>query len=301
MKKLFILFSCVLYSLTGYTQDSTGTISENPDTSYWHFNGLGAVTISQVSLTNWAAGGESSYSGNALLNMNLNYKKNKNSFENMLALAYGLMKQGEDPVRKTDDKIDFVSKYGHRATKKLYYSTMFRFYTQFTDGYKYPNDSVPISRFMAPGVINLSIGMDYKPYDNLSFYVGPLSGKVTFVMDDSLSAKGAFGVDPGDHARYEFGGVFRAIYSKEILKNVNFLTQIDLFSNYIKNPEKIDVSWEVRINMKINEYLSANLNTHLIWDDDIKFSEYDDQGNFVKSESKVQFKEVFGVGFSYKF
>ncbi|KPK85350.1 MAG: hypothetical protein AMS27_07565 [Bacteroides sp. SM23_62_1] len=274
---------------------------ESRDTSYWKFGGLGSISVSQVSLTNWAAGGESSFSGGALVNTSLNYNRDNISWENLFAVAYGLMKQGDASVRKTDDKIDFASKFGRKASKKLFYSAMFRFNTQFTDGYKYPNDSVPISAFMAPGIINLSLGIDYKPSERLSIYIGPLSGKMTFVLDDSLSAEGAFGVEPGKDLRYEFGGTFKGMYTREILKNVIFTTKLELFSNYIKNPEKIDVSWEVLINMKINQYLSANLNTILVWDDDIKFAQFDSEGNYTGSESKVQFKEVFGIGLSYKF
>ena len=295
MKKITLIIAAALIAASLYSQD-------NPDTSYWHFDGLAGINISQVSLTNWSAGGESSYSGNALGNLNLRYIKDKNSWENALALGYGLMKQGEQSVRKTDDRIDFASKYGRKATEHLYYSAMLKFNTQFTDGYDYPNDSVAISKLMAPGIVNLSVGIDYKPSENFSLYVGPLSGKVTFVRDDSLSARGAYGVEPGENVRYEFGGSMKVVYQKEILKNVTFLTKLDLFTNYIKNPEKVDISWEVMINMKVNEYLSANLHTHLMWDDDIKFANVDDEGTIIGDPvSKVQFKEVFGVGLSYKF
>ena len=295
MKKIVLIIAATLGAASLYAQ-------ENPDTSYWHFNGLAGVNISQVSLTNWSAGGESSYSGNALMNLNLRYIKDKDSWENALALGYGLMKQGEQSVRKTDDRIDFASKYGRKATKTLFYSAMLKFNTQFTDGYNYPNDSVPISRLLAPGIINLSVGIDYKPSDNFSLYVGPVSGKVTLVRDDSLSAHGAYGVEPGENVRYEFGGSMKVAYQKEIVKNVSLSTKLDLFSNYLKNPEKVDISWEVMINMKINEYLSANLLTHLMWDDDIKFANVDDEGVIIGDPiSKVQFKEVFGVGLSYKF
>jgi hypothetical protein len=274
---------------------------ENPDTSYWKLGGLGSISFSQVSLTNWAAGGENSISGNILANGLANYNKGKSSWENMLILGYGLMKQGDLGVRKTDDRIDFASKYGFKATEKWFYTAMFRFYTQFTEGYAYPNDSVPISTIMAPGYINLSIGIDYKPSENFNVYFGPLSGKVTYVLDDDLSAKGAFGVEKGKNVRYEFGGLIKSMYTREIVKNVTFLTRLDLFSNYIRNPEKIDVSWEVLLNMKINKYLSASLNTLLIWDDDIKFTEYGDFGVETGSKSKVQFKEVFGIGLSASF
>jgi hypothetical protein len=275
---------------------------ENPDTTYWKLGGLGSLSIGQVSLTNWAAGGENSFSGNILVNGTANYNKGKASWENLLIFGYGLMKQGSTGLKKTDDRIDFSSKYGIKAAEHWYYTAMLRFYTQITDGYNYPNDSVPISRFMAPGYVNLSLGIDYKPSENFSIYFGPLSGKVTYVLDDTLSHYGAFGVDPGKKVRYEFGGLIKSMYTREIMKNVTFLTRLDLFSNYIKHPEKIDVNWEVLLNMKINKYFSASLNTILLWDDDIKFNMLNSEGMPTgEKKSKVQFKEVFGIGLSYTF
>lgn len=273
---------------------------ENPDTSYWKFGGLGSLNISQVSLTNWAAGGESSYSGNILINGLANYNKDKTSWENLLILGYGLMKQGDANLKKTDDRIDFTSKYGRFAFKNWFYTAMLSFNTQFTEGYAYPNDSVYISRFMAPGYINLSIGMDYKPSEHFNVYISPVSGKVTYVLDDGLAALGAFGVDPDKNVRYEFGGLIKSMYTHDIMKNVNFLTRIDLFSNYLNNPQNIDVNWEVLINMKINKYLSANLNTLLIFDDDIKIDD-PKTPTITEKDTKVQFKEVFGIGLTASF
>ncbi len=270
---------------------------ENPDTSYWDFGGVGNLTISQVSLTNWAAGGQSSVSGNILFNGFVNYNKEKTAWDNFLSMGYGLMKQGEDPVRKTDDKIDFSSKFGYRASKFWYYTAELKFKTQFTEGYNYPNDSVYISRFMAPAYINISLGMDYKPSKHFNVYIAPISGKTTIVNDDKLSLKGAFGVKPGEKVRNEFGGYIKSMYTRDIIENVNLLTRLDLFSNYLEKPQYIDVSWELMINLKVNKYLSANINTHLIYDEDIKFPDPETG----EEKSKVQFKEVFGVGLSVKF
>lgn len=272
---------------------------ENPDTTYWKFGGLGSIALSQVSLTNWAAGGENSFSANILANGMANYNKGKSSWENLLVLGYGLMKQGDAGMRKTDDRIDFASKYGREAFKHWYYTAILSMSTQFTDGYAYPNDSVAISRFMAPGYLNLSLGMDYKPSENFNVYISPLSGKVTYVLDDTLAHYGSFGVEPDKNVRYEFGGLIKSMYTREIVKNVIFLTRLSLFSNYLKHPEKVDVNWEVLLNMKINKYLSASINTLLIWDDDIKF--VDPENPSAAKKSKVQFKEVFGIGLSASF
>ena len=119
--------------------------------------------------------------------------------------------------------------------------------------------------------------MDYKPNAYFSAFIAPLTAKFTFVTNDSLSNKGAFGVNPGEKVKSEIGGYIRAIFSKndfkaEFLKNVSFTTKIDLFSNYAHNPQNIDVSWETLIAMKVNKYISVNFNTHLIYDDDILIS-----------------------------
>jgi hypothetical protein len=89
------------------------------------------------------------------------------------------------------------------------------------------------------------------------------------------------------------------------LKNVSFTTKIDLFSNYFDHPQNIDVNWETLIAMKVNKYLSFNLNTQLIYDDNIAVpSDRNGDGIVTNGESirsLVQFKEIFGAGLSYKF
>lgn len=139
--------------------------------------------------------------------------------------------------------------------------------------------------------------MEYKPNETFYVVISPVAGKLTMVLDDTLSARGSFGVDPGEKTRLELGGSASVGVKQEILKNVILSSTLGLFSNYLENAQNIDVDWKVMINMKINDYLSANLNTHLIYDDDIKTS--DDNGN--PRGAKVQFKEVFGVGLTYKF
>ncbi len=277
----------------------------------WKSGGVFAVNFAQTSLTYWAAGGQNSVTVNGLFSGFANLKKEKSVWDNSLDIGYGLLKQGKkSSFMKTDDKIDFLSKYGRKAFKNFYYSALLNFKTQMTAGYNYPNDSVKISNLFAPAYLLIAVGMDYKPNAYFSAFIAPLTGKFTFVNDPMLSDAGAFGVTPGQKLKSEIGGYIRVIYSKndfkaEILKNVSFTTKIDLFSNYAHNPQNMDVSWETLIAMKVNKYISVNLNTHLIYDDDIMVR-FDKNGiNGIEEgegvASKVQFKEIFGVGFSYNF
>jgi hypothetical protein len=273
--------------------------SEPDTTQHWKAGGNTALTFSQVSLTNWSAGGKNSVSGNFKFSTFLNYKKGKNAWENTLDLGYGLTQQGDENIVKTDDKVQFVSKYGHQASKKWYYTALADFKTQMDLGYKNPPDNeIMTSKFMSPAYLLLSLGMDYKPNDNFSLYVSPLTSKMTFVNDEELSNQGAFGVEPGDNLRSEFGASVKSIFKKEnLIENVNFKTRLDLFSNLGNHPERVDVEWETQFDFKVNSYLSANLGTTLLYDHDIKY--VDSEG--VEHGARIQFKQLFGFGINYEF
>ncbi|WP_163715587.1 DUF3078 domain-containing protein [Mangrovibacterium lignilyticum] len=294
MKKFLILV--FMLPLLGTAQTPADTVK------VWTRGGMVSANFSQVSLSNWVAGGKSSASGTFLVNLFSNYKKDKVSWENTLDLGYGLLKEEDSKTVKSDDKIDLSSKFGYQAKGNMFYSALFNFKSQFTKGYKYPDTDTPISRFLAPGYFTLALGLDYKPSDHFSLFVSPLTGKLTLVTDDLLSAAGDFGVDPGSKTKWELGAYFKAAVKYEIMKNVSLDSKFDVFSNYIDQPQNMDVSWDVKINMKINDYLSANLNTNLIYDNDIKI-EFDDNGDGVvdRKGPRVQFKELFGIGLNLKF
>lgn len=274
-------------------------------TQGWKTGGVFAVNLAQTSLKNWAAGGQNSISVNGIFSVFANLKKAKSRWDNSLDLGYGLLKQGKNTkFMKTDDKIDFLSKYGQEAFKNFFYAVLFNLKTQMSPGYNYPNDSVKISDLFAPAYILLAVGLDYKPNAYFSAFIAPFTAKFTFVTNDALSAAGAFGVAPGKNTKSEIGGYMRAIYTRndfksEFLKNVGFTTKIDLFSNYSDHPQNIDVNWETLISMKVNKYLSLSFNTQLVYDDNIKISY--DENDPSKKGSRTQFKEILGVGFSYKF
>jgi hypothetical protein len=284
----------------------------NADTAQgWKKGGNFAVTLAQTSLTNWASGGQNSVAVNGMLSVFANMIKGKSRWDNSLDLGYGLLKQGKNTsFMKTDDKIDLLSKYGREAFKNFYYAALVNFKTQMAPGYNYPNDSVKISNLFAPAYLLAAVGMDFKPNACFSAFIAPLTAKFTFVTDQVLSDAGAFGVKSGGKLKSEIGGYLRAIYTKsdfkgEFMKNVAFTTKIDLFSNYTENPQNIDVSWENMIALKVNKYISVNFKTHLIYDDNIMVPfDLNEDGTIDAGEavrSKIQFKEIFGAGFSYKF
>ncbi|TFG89570.1 MAG: DUF3078 domain-containing protein, partial [Candidatus Atribacteria bacterium] len=173
MRKIVFALAIVFIAFFAKAQESA-----DADT-LWKFSGITSLNVSQLSLTNWAAGGDNSLSGNALINLAANYAKEKTSWENKLILGFGLNKQGNDPTRKSDDQIDFASKLGFKASEKWFYTGLLGFKTQFAQGYDNPGDvdRLKISNFMAPGYLSFSLGMDYKPSEVFSVFLSPISSK----------------------------------------------------------------------------------------------------------------------------
>ncbi|MBQ1695861.1 MAG: DUF3078 domain-containing protein, partial [Bacteroidales bacterium] len=214
MKKFLIVFVSVLLSASlAFAQEAADSSAKKKNEN-WKLGGAASLNFSQVSFKNWAGGGEPSISGNLFFNAFANYAKDKTTWDNTLDLGYGMMRQGTKKTQilfyKTDDKIDFASKYGRYAFKYWYYSALVGFKTQFADGYKSITDSTRISSWMSPAYLNIALGMDFKPtfekHPNITFslFIAPLSGRMTFVTDSALSAEGAYGVDPGKKFRPEF-------------------------------------------------------------------------------------------------
>jgi hypothetical protein len=316
MKKLlpFLVFS--LGFITIQAQSSTPPAPEEvkKDTVVWKTGGLGGLNFAQSSFTNWAPGGQNSVAGTTGISLFANFKHGGTTWDNTLDLAYGITELGNDRPRKTDDKIDLSSKYGQYAFKQhWFYSALFNFKSQFDKGYNYPNDSNVVSRFMAPGFFIMALGMDYKVKDYFSIFIGPLTGKETVVNAQTLANQGAFGVTPatydsrgyiityGKRHLEEFGGYFKVAFKKDIMKNVNLQTKVELFSNYLKNPQNVVVNWEAILVMKVNKYIAASIATQVMYDDKINTKILNPDGTIAQNGPRVQIKEVLGVGLSYKF
>ena len=293
------------------------SFAQTPDTlKYWKKGGLVSINFSQSSFTNWAAGGENALSATSLFNAFANYKNDQTSWDNSIDIAYGMLQSGHSAIRKNEDKIDLSSKYGRNAfNKNWYYSALINFKSQFANGYNSPDDTVIISRFMAPAYIIIALGVDYKPNDYFSLFISPATSKTTIVNDQRLADAGAFGVEEAEYdlngikindgklVRTEVGAYLRITYKKDIVKNVNLGTKLELFSNYLENPQNIDVNWEMLIGMKVNKYLSASITTQMIYDHDIPVP-VERTVNGLKEPGtgpRLQFKEVLSIGFSYKF
>lgn len=294
MKRALITLIIATFTLTTFAQDDKDKLEDGK----WYLKGVTGFNLSQTSLTNWSAGGESSFAGNIYLNGSLTRKSGNWLWSNALALDYGLTRTESLGTQKVTDKIDFTTQLGYSTNNKWYYTIMGDFKSQFYKGYNYPDKSMYISKFMAPAYSNISLGIEYRPNENYSVYLSPLAGKLTFVQDDSLSNAGAFGVDPGDKFKAELGAYIKARMQKKIMENVELISTVDFFTPYDKSFGNVDINWDILVSMKINRFLTASINTTLKYDDDVKTI---DKDGVTPRGPKVQFKEMLGLGVAYNF
>tara|TARA_B100001167_G_scaffold31651_1_gene17206 strand:+ start:22434 stop:23429 length:996 start_codon:yes stop_codon:yes gene_type:complete len=277
----------------------------------WVKKNQAGVDLSEVAFVNWNSGGTNSFSGLAEVKLERNYADNQTKWRNKFVGRYGINSQEGREIRKTDDQLEVTSDFGYRrdTISNWYYSAKFRFASQFTNGYKYPDNKTPISQFMAPGYVFLGIGSEYgKRMDNLSIYASPLTYKSTFVLDQRLANNGAFGVEPavkdadgniikeGENVNSELGILLQSIWKARLMENINFTNSVNLYTDYLNSFGNIDIDWELNLNFKVNSFVLAKLGSHLRYDNDIKITETDVDGDKMVTGARVQWKQQLGIG-----
>ena len=260
------------------------------------------IGLAQGGSSNWAAGAERfSFSTNMVLNGFASYKKGRNTWDNNLDILYAFLNTTSQGYRKVDDRIDLVSRYGYQLhNPKWYFTLMSNFRTQFFDGRRYfksgitgADTSERISAFMAPAYLLLSPGFQYKPNKFFDITFSPATGRLIIVGNRPAELSKFYGVSPAIKARTETGAFINANFNKDIFKNINLKSRLDLYSNYRNNPQNVDVFSTTLITMKVNKWLNVTYNFDLVYDDDAVRPDGLKWG--------TQLKSLLGVGFGAKF
>lgn len=269
------------------------------------------LDLSEVAFVNWNSGGSNSISALLGLAMKRNYSTPHLHWNNELFIEYGINKQKDTDLRKTDDKIEINSTIGYKkdSLSNWFYSAKFNFRTQITSGYKYPNTKTSISDFMSPAYLFLGVGSEYNSKENnLEFYLSPLTMKTTFVLNQRLANSGAFGVKPaiydangkvireGRNSRNQIGILLTNEYHTEIVNNIVLNNKLSLYTDYINKFGNVDINWELNFRFRVNEYVVAKLGSHLKYDDDIKRTVEDENGETHEEGPSIQWKQQLGIG-----
>ena len=294
IKKFTLLMLCFFGMTKAKAQEPAAPADT---TKTWQTKGNASLLFNQSTFDNWLAGGENNISGTLGVNYDFNYKKDDLTWDNKVIASYGIVKTRTSSfAKKTDDRLELnsllVKKF--KPDSRWYYSAFLNFKTQFTKGYEYGKDAngveirSEITNFLSPAYLTFGPGVLWKRDDNLKFNFAPATSKITFVDKNfTLPNEAYFGVKEGKSLRYELGAYASAYYKLDIMANVTFENILSLYSNYLEDPQNVDLDYQLNIVMKINKYLSTNLSFQTIYDDNAF------QG--------FQIRQVFGVGANYGF
>lgn len=271
MKYVSVLF--LFFSFNGYSQEAL-KFKEADSLFGWTSKGIFHTNFANVGLNNWSGGGQDALSLTLDLDYKTEYYGKDIIWDTEIHVLYGLTRLGDSKeFRKTDDQLILRSLFGDRLTKQQTLTFLVEFRTQLSKGFNYNDDGAEptktlVSGLLAPGYLNLNLGWTLKKKDIYSVAFSPLTGKFTFVANDSLSNAGAFGVTPGKRHRFEGGTNINGNLSLELFEDVIFKLAADLFSGY-RNPESIDVNLRAALRMKVNKFLTSGISGTLIYDEDV--------------------------------
>lgn len=277
--------------------ETSRTIKKEADTTKWAWKrgGLFLFSLSQGSLSNWAAGGDNfSLAANTYLNYYVFHQKGRKVWDNNMDLNLGYVNTSSSGGRKNDDRMDFLSKFGYKmdTTGKWFLSALFNFRSQFFDGFNYGTNPAELSSsFLAPGYFIFSLGFDYKPNSKLSVFLSPLTSRYTVVTKKELYDKGLYGVPKGQKSLNEIGAFVTVNYTTTVAKNIAYKGRMDLFSNYKQDPQNVDLFMTNQLAFKINKYFSATYSLDLIYDDNVRLF------GPTNTSPALQTKSLIGIGF----
>lgn len=320
MKKFFALFLLAIFALPMFAQEEPTieeaakaatdaiavTVKKNvevPDSLNWKFSGIVGANVTQTQLINWAAGGNSNLTGVVFANLFLNYKKGNIAWDSNLDTELGTtyLAGNKYEWKKSNDKINFYTKFGWEFKPTWYLTVLGSFRTQYMEDFTYDLDangveqkSGPISRIMNPSYTDLSLGIDWKPNDIFSVYLSPVAGRITTATDSLLRER--YGVPNDKTFKMEVGLTFKAAVTYTKIKNLKILSSVTLFTPYTQKFGNFNVDWDFMISYQFLKVLNVSLTTCLKYYDEVKIT--DRHGNV---GPRVQFKEVLGLGIGYSF
>lgn len=257
----------------------------------------------------WSKGGKSSMNNLSSMNYSANYSKKKlkweNSIDAKLGFIYYFGDDVEEPFNKNSDNFEINTRFGFSAFKKWYYSGEANFKTQLIRDVDNGDPEVYKSALFSPAYLTFSGGFDFKPNKELSIFLSPLSLKTTFVTNPRVDET-RFGIDEGKNRKSRMGITGRLNYSKKVFEDVNISTKNSVFLNlgskdgewqFFKVP---DFDTETSIDFEVNQFITTQINFHLVYDKEVE-SKWEDDNGVEQKGTRLQIKQFLTIGAVYNF
>lgn len=269
--------------------------AKDPVGGLWSYSGKASLLFNQAAFSQWASGGVNNISLGFSVDYDVHYRENGWSWDTKSSGSYGLSYiQGDKFLKKTNDRLEINSLLGKEFSDTWSYSTILNFKSQIAHGYRFgTNEEGEETRslrtqFFSPAYLQFGVGLYWKKSNDLWLNIAPFTQRITFVSrqftQDLAEDKAYFGVSKGNSHLFELGASISGFYKFEVLENIFIENRLALYTDYLGKPKNIDLDYSLTATMKVNKYISTQLEVQLVYDD-----------NAVQN---LQSREVFGVGLS---
>jgi hypothetical protein len=281
----------------------------------WFTNGGLGLDFTSLMLTNPRPGsGDSRVGFGGLMSYIANYKKGNLIWDTKAGLQLSVIKNGSDPYTKAIDALQITTRMGRRSIfdDKLYWSLLGDFQTQLLPTYaknllqeNANNVSNSLSsNFLAPGTVKVALGAIYRFDEHLSLMYAPAAYKGIIVNNSALAASGLFfkpevvngSIKKIDH---QLGSELRADYSNKFLNGkLSYVGTLDLYSNYFRDFQNVDVEVYHTLDYLIWKNFSLNFKSDWFYDHDLLVYKGGDLNHlgrdlFVRNALFLKYSQVF--------
>ena len=249
---------------------------------------------------NWYQGGNNNLNalGQIYYNVKLNEVFHPNLlFETTMQYKLGMNNAPDDSIHAyniSDDLFQINTTFGVKAAHRWYYSLTGQFKTQLLNSYKSNTHSLK-SSFLSPGELTAGLGMTYayKNKDKTFTFdasLAPVSYNLKTCINTRMNPEN-YGIEVGHKTVSHFGSTGELKLSWRMARNILLTSRVFAFSDY----ESFQADWENTLAFEINRFLTTQIYCHARYDTRTPYDPDEEKWK------KLQIKEIFSIGFAYKF
>ena len=271
-----LLFLLLIFTNYLFAEDTTSVvITKKANTGF---------NISQISFTNWAQGGENSFTWTLLGNFSITTKSKIWTTKNSLKFTFGRTKLGAQDFRTNDNEffIETVISRNVGWAVDPFFSNSIR--SPITTGYSYKTKTPErIADFFDPGYVTQTLGFTYDRINGVKSRLG------VALQEIFTNRQRKYTDNPDTKDRIEAfkleTGIESVISSDfSVMENIFYKGLLRLFSRF-ENMKVWDVRWDNLITAKVNDYINVNFNILVVYEK--------------KQSHKTQIKEALQLGLIY--
>jgi hypothetical protein len=167
-----------------------------------------------------------------------------------------------------------------------------------------------VSKLFSPALLTLAPGISYTPDSKFKFFLSPVAGQIIVISDQKIANLGVHGTKLKEGSSTEFetskfalGALAKAAYTHTYFEKLNIGSELSLFSDYLDNPQNIDVVWMNSAAVELFKGFHIGLKLDLYYDHDKtnNISDSNAVGGFSRQGKRINFIEQLMLTYNRSF